>query len=62
MFFGVDGGWWCISFMYGCGGSDGGFYGAICKPEVEIGWLPQMAHSDPLPRMCKIISLRVHQP
>ena len=31
--------------MYGCGGRDGGYDGAIFKEEVGIGWLPQMAHS-----------------
>ena len=34
---GLDGGFCCLSFRYGCGGSDGGYYGAILKQEVGIG-------------------------
>ena len=35
--FGLDGGCYCLSFMYGCGASDGGLDGAIFKQEVGIG-------------------------
>ena len=37
VFFGSDGGCCCLSFMYGCGGSDGGYDGAILKQKVGIG-------------------------
>ena len=33
----VDGGCCCLSFVYGCGGSGGGYDGAMFKPEVGIG-------------------------
>ena len=36
-FVGVDGGFCCLSFRYGCGRSDGGCDGAILKQEVGIG-------------------------
>ena len=36
-FFCVDGGCFCLSFMYQCGGSHGGYDGAILKQEVGIG-------------------------
>ena len=35
--FGVGGGFCCLSFMYGCGGNDGGQDGAIFKQEIGIG-------------------------
>ena len=40
VFFGVDGGCYCLSFMYGCSGGDGygfGYGGVIFKQEVGIG-------------------------
>ena len=33
----VDGGCFCPSFMYRCGGSHGGYDGAIFKQELGIG-------------------------
>ena len=37
VFFGVDGGCCCLSFIYGCGGSEGGQDGALFKQELGIG-------------------------
>ena len=57
MFFGVDGGGCCRSFMYGCGGSDGGDDGVFFNQDVGIGLLFEMVHRGGGAQGCSIIAV-----